>query len=111
MRFYLTLSAATQEAALDEAVREFSRVPLDGCVVTKIDEAGQLGCVMSTLIRHDVPAAWFSDGQRVPEDLHAAARKKLWLVNEAVACMESSQPRINERMMAESFSTASAAHA
>jgi flagellar biosynthesis protein FlhF len=111
VRFYLTLSAATQESALDEIVREFNRVPLDGCVVTKIDEAGQLGCVMSALIRHDVPAAWFSDGQRVPEDLHAASRKKLWLVNEAVACMESSQPRIDERIMAESFSTVSAAHA
>ena len=111
VRFYLTLSAATQEAVLDEVVREFSRVPLDGCVVTKIDEAGQLGCVMSALIRHDVPAAWFSDGQRVPEDLHAAARKKLWLMNEAVGCLERSQPRINELMMAESFSTASVAHA
>ena len=111
VRFLLTLSAATQESALDEVVREFSRVPLDGCVVTKIDEAGQLGCVMSALIRHEVPAAWFSDGQRVPEDLHAAARKKLWLVNEAVACMESSQPQINELMMAESYSRASVAHA
>lgn len=111
VRFLLTLSAATQETVLDEVVREFSRVPLDGCVVTKIDEAGQLGCVMSALIRHDVPAAWFSDGQRVPEDLHAAAHKKLWLVNEAVTCLESSQPRLNERMMAEAFSTVGAAHA
>jgi len=111
VRFYLTLSAATQEAALDETVREFNRVPLEGCIVTKIDEAAQLGCVMSALIRNDLPAAWFSDGQRVPEDLHAANRKKLWLVNEAVACMESTQPRIDERVMAQRFTTAGVAHA
>ncbi len=111
IKFYLTLSSATQEAALDETVREFNRVPIEGCVITKIDEAAQLGCVMSTLIRHDLPAAWLSDGQRVPEDLHAAARKKLWLVNQAVECMESSQPRIDERTMAENFSQASVAHA
>lgn len=104
VRFYLTLSAATQEAALDETVREFNKIPLTGCIVTKIDEAAQLGCVMSALIRNDLPAAWFSDGQSIPEDLHSAARKKLWLVNQAVECMEASHPRIDERTMAEDYS-------
>ena len=103
IRFYLTLSAATQEAGLDEAVREFNKVPLEGCIVTKIDEAAQLGCIISTLIRHDLRAAWFSDGQRIPEDLHSAAHKKLWLVNQAVECMERSQPQIDERTMAERY--------
>ncbi len=103
VRFYLTLSAASQEAGLDEAVREFNKVPLEGCIVTKIDEAAQLGCVISTLIRHDLRASWFTDGQRIPEDLHAAANKRLWLVNQAVECMERSQPRIDERTMAENY--------
>ncbi len=111
VRFFLTLSAATQEAALDETVREFSKVPLEGCIVTKIDEAAQLGCVMSTLIRNDLPAAFFSDGQRIPDDLHAAARKKLWLVNQAVDCLESSRARIDERTMAENYSQQSIANA
>ena len=111
IRFYLTLSAATQEASLDEAVREFDKVPLEGCIVTKIDEAAQVGCVISTLIRHDMRAAWFSDGQRIPEDLHAAAHKKLWLVNQAMECMERTHPRVDERLMAEKYSQASAANA
>ncbi len=111
VRFFLTVSAATQEAALDETVREFSKVPLEGCIVTKIDEAAQLGCIMSTLIRNDLPAAFFSDGQRIPDDLHSAAKKKLWLVNQAITCMESSQARIDERTMAEKYSQQSAAHA
>ncbi|MGI9271272.1 MAG: flagellar biosynthesis protein FlhF [Woeseiaceae bacterium] len=104
IKFYLTLSAANQEAGLDEAVREFDKVPLEGCIITKIDEAAQLGCVISTLIRNDLKAAWFSDGQRIPEDLHAAAHKKLWLINQAVDCMECSQPKIDERIMAEQYS-------
>ncbi len=111
VRFFLTLSAATQEAALEETVREFSKVPLEGCVVTKIDEAAQLGCVMSTLIRNDLPAAFFSDGQRIPDDLHNAARKRLWLVNQAIDCLESSQVRIDERTMAENYSQQSIANA
>lgn len=111
VRFFLTLSAATQEAALDETVREFNKVPLEGCVITKIDEAAQLGCAMSTLIRNDLPAVLFSDGQRIPDDLHAAARKKLWLVNQAIGCLESSRPRIDERTMAENYAQSSVAHA
>jgi len=110
VKFYLTLSAATQEAALDETIREFNKVPLEGCIVTKIDEAAQLGCVMSALIRNDLPAAWVSDGQRIPDDLHSAARKKLWLVNQAVECLECSQPRIDERTMAEDYSRQTFAH-
>ena len=110
VKFYLTLSAATQEAALDETIREFKKVPLQGCIVTKIDEAAQLGCVMSALIRNDLPAAWFSDGQRIPDDLHSAALKKLWLVNQAVECMEQSQPRIDENVLAEDYSKQKFAH-
>ena len=110
VKFYLTLSAATQEAALDETIREFNKVPLQGCIVTKIDEAAQLGCVMSALIRNDLPAAWFSDGQRIPDDLHSAARKKLWLVNQAVEGMEQSQPRIDENLLAHDYSQQKFAH-
>jgi len=111
IKFYLTLSAATQEAALDEAMRQFSRVPLEGCIVTKIDEAAQLGCIISAMIRHDLPACWFSDGQRIPDDIYAAARKKMWLINQAVDCLEYAQPQINERTMAETYSEASRANA
>jgi flagellar biosynthesis protein FlhF len=110
VRFYLTLSAATQEAALDEAICQFRQVPLEGCVVTKIDEAAQLGCIISALIRHDLPASWLADGQRIPEDLYAAAHKKMWLINQAIECLEHSQPQIDERMMAERYAKASVAN-
>lgn len=111
VKFYLTLSAATQEAALDEAVRQFRRVPLEGCIVTKIDEAAQLGCIISTLIRHDLPASWFSNGQQIPDDLCPAARRKFWLINQAVACLNASHARITERTMAENYSTVSTINA
>lgn len=110
VRYYLTLSAATQEAALDEIVETFRQVPLEGAVVTKIDEAGQLGCVLSALIRHDLPAAWLSDGQRIPEDLHCAARKKMWLVNRAVDCLEAREPQVAEALLADAYNRASVAH-
>lgn len=111
LRFYLTLSASSQEAALDETIRRFRQIPLAAAILTKVDEAGQLGCALSTAIRHDMPLAWISDGQHIPDDLHAAARKKLWLVGRAVDCMEASQPRVDERLMAENYGIASVANA
>ena len=110
VRYYLTLSAATQETALDEIVTSFREVPLEGAVVTKIDEAGQLGCVLSALIRHELPAAWLSDGQRIPEDLYSATKKKMWLVNQAVDCLETNQPRLNEAVLADLYNKTSVAN-
>lgn len=111
VHFYLTLAATCQEAGLDETVRVFNRLPLSGAIITKIDETAQLGCILSTLIRHDLRAAWLSDGQRVPDDLHNAAKKRLWLMNKAVDCMRSSRIRINEDTMVEKFGKAGIAHA
>jgi len=110
VRFFLALSASAQEASLDEAINCFRQVPLEGCIVTKIDETAQLGGVISALIRHELPASWFSDGQRIPDDLHAATRKKLWLLNQAIECLELTQPEIDERVMAERYAKASVAH-
>jgi len=111
VHFYLTLAATCQEAGLDEILRVFNRLPLTGAIITKIDEAAQLGCVLGALIRHDLPAAFLSDGQRVPDDLHQAAKKRLWLINQAVECMRASAIRINEDMMIERFGNAGTAYA
>ncbi len=111
VRLYLTLSAASQEAGLNETVRQFSQLPLTGAVITKIDEAAQLGCVLGTLIRHALPAAWLSDGQRIPDDLFPADRKKLWLAERAVECLERSGAQVTERTMAENYGQAAAANA
>ncbi|MEQ8207986.1 MAG: flagellar biosynthesis protein FlhF [Woeseia sp.] len=110
IKFYLTLSATAQEAALDETITSFSQVPLAGAVVTKVDEAGQLGCVLSALIRRQLPLAWITDGQHIPDDLHAAERRKLWLLKRAVDCIEASEPQIDEMMMAERYGKVSATH-
>lgn len=111
VRFYLTLSAASQEAMIDEAIREFRRIPLEGCIVTKLDEAAQLGGVLSSLIRNELPVCWLSDGQQIPDDLHAAARKRMWLVNQAVDCLEHHVPALDERLIAAQYVKGVAAHA
>lgn len=85
IRNYLVLSANTQNEALDEVVNSFQRIPLAGCILTKLDEASSLGGVLSVAVRHCLPVAYISDGQRVPEDIFPARAHSL--VSRAVASM------------------------
>src|SRR3954469_7082434 len=68
----LVLPASTQAGAIDEVVQRFAHAQPSSCVITKVDEAVSLGGVLSALVRHKLPAAYMSDGQRVPEDLSPA---------------------------------------
>lgn len=68
----LVLPASTQAGAIDEVVQRFELAKPSSCVITKVDEAVSLGGVLSALVRHKLPAAYISDGQRVPEDLSPA---------------------------------------
>ncbi|NDY95323.1 flagellar biosynthesis protein FlhF [Wenzhouxiangella limi] len=74
---YLVLAANSQLPALDESVSAFSRLPLAGCVVTKLDEAASLGGLLSVLVRHRLPIAYSTDGQEVPEHLRRASARNL----------------------------------
>ena len=78
----LVLPASTQAGAIDEVVQRFELAKPSSCVITRVDEAVSLGGVLSALVRHKLPAAYISDGQRVPEDL-APARSHT-LVSRAV---------------------------
>ncbi len=103
IRLYLALAASSQSHALDEAVRFYGRAPLHGCILTKTDEACSLGGALSALLRHDLPLSYVTDGQRVPEDLHAARAKRTWLVKQAARLTRESGRLIEEEQMAMHF--------
>lgn len=68
----LTLSATTEAAAVQRALRVFADFRPQACVLTKLDEAASLGGLLSSLVQAGLAAAFVADGQRVPEDLQAA---------------------------------------
>jgi flagellar biosynthesis protein FlhF len=68
----LTLSATTEAAAVQRALRLFADFRPDACVLTKLDEAASLGGLLSALIQAGLSTAFVTDGQRVPEDLQTA---------------------------------------
>jgi flagellar biosynthesis protein FlhF len=82
-RVLLALPAQGEGHALDEIVKSFARLSPVACILTKVDEAASLGAVISTTLRHRLKIAYVCNGQRVPEDLHAAREKRIWLVSAA----------------------------
>ncbi|MEO0576196.1 MAG: flagellar biosynthesis protein FlhF [Pseudomonadota bacterium] len=100
---YLAMSATVDAHLADEIIRCYQQVPVSACVLTKIDEASRLGAPLSALIRHELPLAFVCDGQHVPDDLHIAASKRLWLVNRALEYAHESRFKPEEQHMAESF--------
>ena len=77
LRGYLTLASNAHETMLDETIATFGALPLAGCVLTKLDECPSLGGTLSAVIRHGLPIACVTDGQRVPEDLRPARARDL----------------------------------
>lgn len=69
VRRIAVISAAQQGAAIEQAMMRFGQ-DAAACILTKLDEAPQPGAALDSLIRHRLPLAYISGGQRVPEDLH-----------------------------------------
>lgn len=108
---YLTLAATVDESLLDEIVQQYSQVDLAGLVLTKIDEASRLGAPISVAIRHQLPLAYLSDGQHVPDDLSPAHGRRLWLLNKALDYAMADRFMPLEREMAKRYLAMEQAHA
>jgi flagellar biosynthesis protein FlhF len=68
----IVLPASAQAGTIDEVLNRFSLAEPTAVCITKVDEAVSLGGILSALVRTKLPAAYVSDGQRVPEDLEPA---------------------------------------
>ncbi|MFK8068220.1 MAG: flagellar biosynthesis protein FlhF [Gammaproteobacteria bacterium] len=87
LKTYMVMSATTQADALEQMLTAFSPVNLSGCMITKVDESTSLGSVLSSVVEHKLPVAYYSEGQKIPDDLKIARVQDL--VGKAVAVSKS----------------------
>jgi flagellar biosynthesis protein FlhF len=102
-RVLLALPSAGESKAVDEIVRVYGRIAPDACILTKVDEAASLGAALSAVLRRALPIAYLCDGQRVPEDLHDAEDKRLWLVRTALDLKNRARTFRDEGFLARNF--------
>jgi flagellar biosynthesis protein FlhF len=102
LRACLVLAANAQSQALDDAVRAYLPLQPQACILTKLDEAPNLGGALSVLIRRRLALDYTTDGQRVPEDIATADARVL--VCRAAQSLKSPAP--DDSLMAERFGLA-----
>ncbi len=77
IKSYLVLSATSQARVMQETVEHFKRIPLAGCIFTKLDECLSLGEIINVAIQNALPVSYLTQGQRVPEDIEMADAKTM----------------------------------
>ncbi len=92
-KYYLVVSATSQRSVMNEEVKTFRKMPLSGCVLTKLDDAISLGDAITVLMQQRLPVAYVGVGQKVPKDLRVACSKEIIdaavsLVDETLAADE-----------------------
>ncbi len=97
IRNYLVLAANTQQRVMQENVDRFKKVPLAGCIYTKLDESLSIGEIISTSIQNGLAIGYLTDGQRVPEDIKVANAEKLVTLADKMSAKNQVNKPINWR--------------
>ncbi len=78
----LCLNATSTGETLTDVIRAYKGKGLDGCIITKLDEAATIGSALDVIIRGKLKLYYVANGQRVPEDIHMA--NKPYLIQHAL---------------------------
>lgn len=74
---HLLLSATSREEELELVIKRFSCLPISNLIFSKIDECNLIGVLLNIHYACNVPIAYLTNGQRVPEDIITPDPKKL----------------------------------
>ncbi|MDX1800500.1 MAG: flagellar biosynthesis protein FlhF [Marinobacter sp.] len=72
IRTHLVVSATSQPRIMKSMWHCYKMAKLAGCVLTKLDEALTLGESIGFAMETGLPIAYYTDGQKIPQDLHHA---------------------------------------
>lgn len=77
----ICLNASNTLETLNNVSKSFAGRGLEGCIITKVDEAIGLGGVINVVLQNKLKVLYLTNGQRVPEDI--ALVDKITLIEEA----------------------------
>lgn len=69
---FLLIPASLSGRNLATVLQPYTDIPLSGAIISKVDETPAFAAVLEWLAAQHLPVAWYSDGQKVPEDMHEA---------------------------------------
>jgi flagellar biosynthesis protein FlhF len=74
---HLVLSATTKPSDLRKITDQFEICGPDHLLFTKLDETTTTGPILNELVRTRKSFSYYTDGQKVPDDLHPVARERI----------------------------------
>jgi flagellar biosynthesis protein FlhF len=74
---HLVLSAATKSSDLHKIMDQFECCRPDHLLFTKLDETSTAGPILNELVRTQKLFSYYTDGQKVPDDLHVVPRESI----------------------------------
>lgn len=77
LKRYLVLAATTRETELYDSMNRFMVLKPQGLVVSKLDEAVIYGAIYNMAQKSKLPLAYFTTGQKVPDDIEEATRERV----------------------------------
>jgi flagellar biosynthesis protein FlhF len=83
----ICLNASGTLDTLNNVSKAFASRGLDGCIITKADEAIGLGGVINVILQNKLKVLYLTNGQRVPEDITLV--DKIALIEDAFKQEES----------------------
>ena len=77
VEIHLALSVSLQERVLEETFNQFSPLKINKVLFTKLDEGLNFGPLINLALHTQLPLSYFTNGQRVPEDIETASKDKV----------------------------------
>lgn len=74
---HLCMPAGIRHTELSDVIDRLAMVRPTKLVMTKLDEAVYHGAIVAAQVESGLPLAWFTTGQRVPEDIERATPERL----------------------------------
>jgi flagellar biosynthesis protein FlhF len=84
---YLVLPATTQMQIMTANYHHYKKIGINGCFLTKLDEALTLGEGVSFLAKTGLALAYITDGQKIPDDIHPVTAAEL--IKRAVSTLDT----------------------
>ena len=87
IQHYLVLPATAQYQTLDRVISSLSSRGVAGAIMTKLDEAANLGELLSSAITNKLPISYWTEESKITSALHIASPRRL--VEKAVSVLRT----------------------
>ena len=77
LRTVLIMSATTRDTELYDIITRYRMYGPSHLVFSKLDVASIYGCIYNVAVKTGIPIAYFTVGQRVPEDIEPATKERV----------------------------------